>query len=464
MVKSISTEWEEIFRSSEKKNNYLEYVSRWEEKIGAFLEFNPDLGLKLASGKGVFEGVPFAVKDNLAVETFHLTCGSRILKNFLCPYTATAVKKLIDEGAVVVGKTNMDEFGMGSSTDNSALKTTSNPWDLNRVTGGSSGGSAAAVAAGLVPFALGTDTGGSIRQPAAFCGVYGFKPTYGVVSRYGLVAYASSLETVGVLAKNISAVREIFEVIRGEDPMDHTSLEYTPSGKIISEPVLGVLGGDLGLDEETERSYRKTIDRLNKLGFPTIEIDLPTMEYVVPSYYTIAMAEASANLARYDGIRYGYRPEFSENPDELVKTARNRGFGDEVKLRILIGTYVLRSGFQEQYYVRAQKIRTAIREDFARVFSEVDIILMPVFPVIAFKHGSEGLDQFQQKLADKFTSSVNLAGLPALAFPASVEGGLPVGMQFISPPFEEERLFRVAEVYEREFPPADPPGYSADWR
>jgi aspartyl-tRNA(Asn)/glutamyl-tRNA(Gln) amidotransferase subunit A len=448
------------------REKYETYVRSSDAKIGAFLEFDPErMGgqqPKAGAESGVLEGVPFAVKDILAVRGFHLTCGSKILQNLVSPYTATAVEKLIAQGGVMVGKTNMDEFGMGSSTDNSALGRTNNPWDVRRVAGGSSGGSAAAVAAGMAPFALGSDTGGSVRQPAAFCGVYGLKPTYGAVSRYGLVAYASSLDVVGLCARSVEITEAVFDIIRGIDEKDQSSREYAPSGKT-STGIIGVLSGNLGLDPAVERAYRGTIDFYKKQGYEVREINLSMAEYYVPVYYTIATAEASANLARYTGIRYGYRPDYAENPEELTRKARSEGFGDEVKLRILLGTYALRSGFQDQYYQRAQKIRAAIRADFDRAFGEADLILMPVFPTQAFLRGSGGLDQFQQKLADRFTTAANLAGLPAMSFPAALEDGLPVGMQFLAPPFEEARLFAAIRLYEAGFPCPVPPAYSPEW-
>jgi len=461
-MSSAFEKWRNLVSDTERRKKYGEYVRTAEKKIGAFLEFDTERGLRLGRSEGDLAGVPFAVKDILAVKGFRLTCGSKILENLVSPYTATAVGKLLDRGAVMVGKTNMDEFGMGSSTDNSALGKTNNPWDPSRVAGGSSGGSAAAVAAGMVPFALGSDTGGSVRQPAAFCGVYGLKPTYGVVSRYGLTAYASSLDVVGICARSVAMTEEVFDAIRGEDERDQSSLEYTPSGRPLGKK-LGVLKGNLGLDPAVERAYRKTVETYRKKGFSIVEIELSMAEQYVPVYYTIATAEASANLARFTGIRYGYRPEFSENPEELVRKARSEGFGDEVKLRILLGTYVLRSGFQDQYYQRAQKIRTAIRNDFSKAFEAVELILMPVFPTQAFKRGAEGLDAFQQKLADRFTTSANLAGIPAFSFPVAVEDGLPVGMQFLAPPFEEAKLFEAVRLYEKDFPCPVPPGCSPDW-
>lgn len=480
--------WQTVLSDPEKRKDYQEYVGAWEKKIHSFLQFDPSLGEKLSADGGApasggpLSGVPFSAKDNIAVRDFNLTCGSKMLENLISPYNATAVERLIAAGAIPVGKTNLDEFGMGSSTDDSALARTSNPWDTTRVAGGSSGGPVAAVAAGQVPFSLGSDTGGSIRQPAAFCGVYGLKPTYGVVSRYGLVAYASSLEVVGVISRDVATCRTVFDTIKYCDPRDQSSLEHTPSGIEKDKLTVGILKGDLALDPEVEETYRATAGRLEELGFSVIEFEMPAMEYVVPAYYTIATAEASANLARFTGIRYGYRPEGAGSQEELVMRSRSEGFGEEVKLRILLGTYVLRSGFQDQYYIKAQKIRTAIRNGFNDVFSKADLIMMPVFPTSAFKHAGEdgsdgdgspggggppgggGLSRFRQKLADKFTASANLAGIPALSFPAAVHDGLPVGMQFLSPPFEEERLFRAAEKLEEVFPSPQPPGYSEDWR
>ena len=471
--------WNALLDDLTLRKRYEAYVAAWDERIGAFLEFDTQLGEKSAAARAQTDAeparslprVPFAVKDNIAVEGFQLSCGSRMLEGLRSPYTATAVARLQAAGAVVVGKTNLDEFGMGSSTENSAFKTTSNPWDTGRVAGGSSGGSAAAVAAGVVPLALGSDTGGSVRQPAAFCGAYGLKPTYGAVSRFGLVAYASSLECIGVLSTDLDIAREAFSTMRGVDPLDHSTVEPSEQkaafdGSLAADPktlTVGVLS-ELGeLAPEIEATYRQAIASLEKLGVTVKRIELPTLEHVVPSYYTIAMAEASSNLARFNGIRYGHRPEWAENPEELVRKARHEGFGPEVKLRILLGTYVLRSGFQDQFYVRAQKIRTAIRNDFERAFEGVSTILMPVFPTNAFKHGDAGLTEFQQKLADKFTVTANLAGIPALTFPAAVESGIPVGLQFLAPAFEEERLFAASRLYSDIFALPHPQGYSEDW-
>jgi len=445
-----------------------------DDKIHSFLELEPTRTLEEQPVvDGPLRGTPFGVKDNIAVRPFRLSCGSRLLSSFVSPYTATAVARLQGAGAVPVGKTNLDEFGMGSSTQLSAFAETCNPWDATRVPGGSSGGSAAAVAAGLVPFALGSDTGGSVRQPAAFCGVYGFKPTYGSVSRYGLVAYASSLETIGVIAKEVSWIRRIFPVIRGLDPRDHSTVEYRPrearesKGRPLTVGILklGDSGGDAArLSPEVRAGWGKALEALPALGFRLTEVELPTLDYVVSAYYVIACAEASANLARFDGVRYGERAPEADNPEELVRLSRSRGLGEEVKLRILLGTYVLRSGFQDQYYLRAQRIRTALRRDFERIFAEVDLILLPVYPCAAFKRGDETMDPFTQKLSDVYTSLANMAGLPAMSFPVSVESGLPVGMQFMAPPFAEEMLLDACGRYEEHYPAPDSPLFSRDWR
>ncbi len=460
---------------------YRQFVTRRDENIGSFLSFDPDYSPdepdsqdftiadsdRASTGDegAMLEGMPFAVKDNIAVRNMPLTCGSKLLENFSSPYSATAVRKLISAGARPVGKTNLDEFGMGSSTDNSALKTTSNPWNPAMVSGGSSGGSAAAVAAGLVPFALGTDTGGSIRQPAAFCGVYGLKPSYGAVSRYGLVAYASSLEVIGVLSKDLDLTRTVFHAMRGADGMDHSSVDYrefpADDGAV---KTIGVLTGDLGLSDEVAEAYSRSIEVLQKSGVSLAEVELPSLEYAVPAYYTIATAEASANLARFNGVRYGERPLYAENPDELVRKSRDLGFGDEVKLRILLGTYVLRSGFQDRYYHKAQAIRGEIKKEFTELFSSVDTLMLPVYPVQAFPHGEGGLDPFQQKVADRFTTAANLSGLPGLSCPGPVIGGLPSAVQFMAPAFHEERLFSSARLLSGEFPVSHAPDFPEEYQ
>ncbi|MBN1834449.1 MAG: Asp-tRNA(Asn)/Glu-tRNA(Gln) amidotransferase subunit GatA [Spirochaetales bacterium] len=481
----VNTErWRALLSRGQELSSWEDWARGVDAKLHSFLQFEPARALdptraldgepRTVDGEPgavrPLAGTPFGVKDNIAVRSFRLTCGSRLLSSFVSPYTATAVARLQAAGAVPVGKTNLDEFGMGSSTQTSAFGATGNPWDLERVPGGSSGGSAAAVAAGLVPFALGSDTGGSVRQPAAFCGVYGLKPTYGTVSRYGLVAYASSLETIGIIAKELSWIRTVFPVIRGLDPRDHSTVEYRPPAPRQGRLKVGILSfpaagpAEAGrLSPEVQAGWEKALEALPGLGFELAEVKLPILDYVVSAYYVIACAEASANLARFDGVRYGERAAEADNPEELVRLSRSRGFGEEVKLRILLGTYVLRSGFQDQYYLRAQRIRTAIRQELERVFAAVDLILLPVYPCAAFKRGEEGLDPFTQKLSDLYTCLANLAGLPAMSFPVSVENGLPVGMQFMAPAFAEELLFEACGRYEEHYPAPDSPLYSREW-
>lgn len=473
MTNSAGAKWQEAL-SDQAIKSFISQVKSRDEKIGAFIDFDPARGKLVrekfaapgtatgaangaAAKSGALADLPFAAKDNIAVRNFRLTCASKILANFVSPYSATAVEKLLAAGAVPVGKTNLDEFGMGSSCDNSALKQTNNPWDLSRVPGGSSGGSAAAVAGGLVPFALGSDTGGSVRQPAAFCGVYGLKPTYGAVSRYGLVAYASSLECIGVFARDVNLMQTVFETIRDEDPRDQSTVDWKRFADKSSETkTIAILGGELGLSPAVKANYLDVQKTLAKLGYRVVQVDLPILEYAVPAYYTIATAEASANLARFNGVRYGHRPVYSENPEELVRKSRDEGFGPEVKLRILLGTYVLRSGFQDQYYHKAQKIRTAIRNEISKVFGDVDALMLPVFPTQAYKREGEALDGFQQKMADRFTPTANLTGQPGLTVPTGVENGLPHAVQFMAPHFAEERLFGIAAKLAGEYPLASP--------
>ncbi len=444
-------QWSTILQNAGSARKYEEEVRKMDSTLGCFLSFNPDYPANKEDISGPLKGVPIAVKDNIAVSGKPLTCGSRILENFIAPYSATAVEKLEKSGGCVVGKTNLDEFGMGSSSENSALGKTVNPWNQEKVAGGSSGGSAAAVAAGLVPLALGSDTGGSVRQPANFCGIYGLKPTYGSISRYGLTAYASSLEVIGLMTRDLHLLREAFNIVRALDERDQSSVasKTMPTGT----KKVAVLNVDRGsLDETVYKSYITAGEVLSEGGCQLTNIDLPTLEYVVPSYYTIATAEASANLARFNGMRYGTTPDFAENPLELMKKARHESFGPEVKLRILLGTFVLRSGFQDQYYGKAQKIRTLIRRELTDVYKNFDLLLMPVFPTQAFDRGKSGMDDYQQRIADIFTCLANLVGIPSLAVPMSVENGLPTGVQLMAPVFAEERLFQTAETFARHFP------------
>jgi len=462
----VQVDWDGVAVDAKAAQKWKAHVQTRDKDVGAFLQFDPSLGAADSAPAGVLAGVPFAVKDNIAVRGFRLTCGSRMLEKFVSPYSATAVRRLQDAGAVVAGKTNLDEFGMGSSTENSALLQTRNPWDPRRVPGGSSGGSAAAVAAGLAAFGLGTDTGGSVRQPAAFCGVYGLKPTWGAVSRFGLVAYASSLEGIGVMSRTVDLAETVFSLIRGQDAMDHSSLPWQPPARKKGPWKIGVPRqcAEVPLHPDVRKTFDSTRTLLAKLGHDVREVSLPTFDHVVSSYYVIATAEASANLARFDGVRYGRRAARADTPEAMTMASRTEGLGPEVKLRILLGTYVLRSGFQEQYYLRAQKVRTAIRQDFQKAFGGVDLVLMPVYPVPPFERGSAESDPFSQKLADIFTCAANLAGLPAMSFPAAVESGLPVGMQFLAPPFSEDLLFSASREMEKVFPCPDAPGFPRGWR
>jgi aspartyl-tRNA(Asn)/glutamyl-tRNA(Gln) amidotransferase subunit A len=402
-------------------------------------------------------GLPLAVKDVLAVEGIRCTCGSKILEHFVPPYTATSVARLVAAGAVVVGKTNTDEYAMGSSTENSAYGPSHNPWNPACVPGGSSGGSAAAVASRMVPAALGSDTGGSVRQPAAFCGVTGLKPTYGRVSRYGLVAYGSSLDSVGAFGRSAEDVALIFSQMAGCDPRDATSLDApVPEIRLGSDPSLAGLRIGVpkeyfiqGIQPEVEAGVRAAIARMEALGAQVAEISLPYTDTALPVYYLIAPAEASANLARYDGVRFGLR-EPADQLLDMFKRTRGAGFGAEVKRRIMLGTYALSAGYYDAYYGQAQKVRTLIKRDFEQVFTQVDVIAAPVAPTTAFRIGQHGDDPLAMYLEDVFTLPANLAGVPGLAFPVGFDGqGLPVGMQLMGPHFKEEILFRAAHAYQQ---------------
>jgi aspartyl-tRNA(Asn)/glutamyl-tRNA(Gln) amidotransferase subunit A len=406
-------------------------------------------------------GVPIAIKDVIAVKGQPLTCGSRILGNFSSPYDATVTTKLRAAGAVLVGRCNTDEFAMGSSTENSAFGRSCNPWDTTRVPGGSSGGSAVAVAAQMIPGALGSDTGGSIRQPAAFCGCVGLKPTYGRVSRFGLVAYASSLDQIGTFTRNTRDAAVLLRAIAGHDAQDSTSV---PQGV---PDYAAVLGGDLkglkiglakeyllgGLDAEVKRAVETAVQQLTRLGAEVVEVSLPHTEYAVATYYIIATAEASANLARFDGIRYGARVSGAD-PIELYANTRGTGFGPEVKRRIILGTYVLSSGYYDAYYLRGQKVRTLIRQDFLKAFQSVDAIVTPTTPSVAFKAGEKSGDPLQMYLQDIYTISCNLAGIPGISIPCgfSANPKLPIGLQLLGKPFGEATLLQVAHAYEQATP------------
>ena len=422
--------------------------------VGASLADTHNVGASLADA---LRGIPIAIKDVLCTQGVPTTAGSRILEDFAPPYDATVVARLKAAGAILLGKTNTDEFAMGSSTENSAFFTTRNPWDVSRVPGGSSGGSAAAVAADECLGALGSDTGGSVRQPAALCSVVGLKPTYGRVSRYGLIAFASSLDQIGVLTKDVSDAAILLGAIAGHDPRDSTSLDvpvpdYTAA---LSGDVRGVRVGVpreyfiAGMQPEVEAAVRAAVDTLADLGAEVQEITLPHTDYALPVYYLIAPAEASTNLARYDSVRYGMRVD-GGGLVETYKSTRGQGFGPEVKRRIMLGTYALSAGYYDAYYLKAQKARTLIKADFDSAFEQVDVVVAPTTPTTAFRIGEKSDDPLQMYLADVFTLAVNLAGICGLSLPCGFDGdGLPIGMQVMGPPLGEEQILRLAHAYEQ---------------
>jgi len=467
------------FSALELCKTYLYEIEREDKKISAFLTITEDLAISqakevdeiISQGREIpaLAGIPCAIKDNILVEDVKCTAGSKILENYLAPYDATVIKKLKDQKAVILGKTNLDEFAMGSSTENSAFFPTKNPLDLKRVPGGSSGGPAAAVAANECFYALGSDTGGSVRQPASFCGLVGLKPTYGAVSRYGLIAFASSLDQIGPITKTVEDAKTVFEAIKGKDPLDSTSLESKIENcKLKIENLrIGVPKEYFikGLDPEVENVIKKAIKKYEELGAEIVEIRLPHAEYALPCYYIIAPSEASANLARYDGIKYGYSEAKSEkrkakNLLDVYLYSREEGFGDEVRRRIMLGTYALSAGYYEAYYLRAQKVRTKILEDFTQAFKEVEAIFTPTSPTPAFKIGEKIDDPLKMYLSDIFSVSVNLAGLPALSIPCGFvsvvnsqgsKANLPVGLQIIGKPFEEEKILAIGEIFKKTY-------------
>lgn len=414
-----------------------------------------------AAGKplGSLDGIPVGIKDILAVKDQPLRCASKILDNFVSPYDATVIAKLKEAGAVLWGRLNMDEFAMGSSTENSAYAATANPWDLERIPGGSSGGSAAALAAGQAIATIGTDTGGSIRQPAALCGVVGMKPTYGLVSRYGLVAFASSLDQAGPMSRTVEDAAILLQAMLGKDPLDSTSIampevpDFRAELKTRKGPwKLGVPREFFaeGIDPEVKANIEAAIDWYRQQGSEIVDISLPHAHLSVPVYYIIATAEASSNLARFDGVRYGHRSADADDAIRLFTKSRGEGFGDEVKRRIILGTYVLSSGYYDAYYLRAQKVRTLIRRDFETAFEQVDAILSPTSPTPAFKRGERSDDPLAMYLSDIYTIAVNLAGLPALSLPSGLTSdGLPIGLQVIGKAFGEADLFAIAHAFEQ---------------
>jgi aspartyl-tRNA(Asn)/glutamyl-tRNA(Gln) amidotransferase subunit A len=432
--------------------------------IGAYLWLDIEGAIKDAEHANVdlpLGGIPIAIKDIINVMGQPCTCGSKILQGYRAPYDATVIQKLRAAGAIPFGKTNLDEFAMGSSTENSALKRTRNPWDLARVPGGSSGGSAAAVAAGEAFGALGSDTGGSVRQPASLCGVVGLKPTYGRVSRFGLVAFASSLDQIGPVTKTVRDAALIMNAIAGHDPQDSTSLnepvpDYVASfGNDLRGIRLGVPKEHMieGIDPEVRAAINAAVKQLNSLGAEIVEVSLPATEYAVAVYYIIATAEASANLARFDGVRYGYRAENPKDVLDLYGRTREEGLGPEVKRRIILGTYVLSSGYYDAYYLRAQKVRELVRRDFASAFKKVDALISPTSPVVAFRFGERVADPLQMYLSDIFTIAANLAGISGISVPcgfAELDGQrLPIGLQLLGKPLDEARILQVAHAYEQ---------------
>ncbi len=446
----------------------LKQIETVEPKVKAFLTVTADEALataqevddKIAAGEsiGILEGIPVGVKDNMCTKGIKTTCASQILANFVPPYESTVTQKLKDAGAVLVGKTNLDEFAMGGSTENSSFQVTANPWDLERVPGGSSGGSAAAVAAGECVVSLGSDTGGSIRQPASLCGVVGMKPTYGLVSRFGLVAFGSSLDQIGPFARNVEDAAIVLREIAGHDPNDSTSLkinipDYTQylQPKLKKGLKVGIITETFeeGLDPVVAETVKKAIAQLEELGAEVKEISCPRFRYGIAAYYIIAPSEASANLARYDAVKYGLRQE-SDNLLEMYTNTRAAGFGAEVKRRIMIGTYALSSGYYDAYYLKAQKVRTLIKQDFEQAFADVDVLVAPTAPTTAFKAGDKTTDPLSMYLLDLMTIPVNLAGLPGMSIPCGFdEGGLPIGLQLISNVLREDILFHTAYAYEQ---------------
>ena len=454
--------------SLELTHAYLDRIQQLEPQIEAFITLTPELALEQAKSADRLRknntkedlpallGLPIAVKDVLALADVRCTCGSHMLENFIPPYTATSVQRLVHAGVVVLGKTNTDEFAMGSSTENSAYQTTHNPWNLDHVPGGSSGGSAAAVSAGMAPIALGSDTGGSVRQPASFCGVTGLTPTYGRVSRFGLIAYGSSLDSVGLFSHSAADLALIFEHIAGLDPRDATSMDMPvplidlDTNSDLSGVRIGVPKEYFitGIQAEVEQKVLAAIQQFKALGAKIVEISLPHTEYALPVYYLIATAEASANLARFDGVRFGYSAE-AASLWERFKQSRGKGFGPEVKRRIMLGTYALSAGYYDADYGQAQKVRTLIKRDFENAFENVDAIVTPVAPTTAFKIGEHTNDPLAMYLEDIFTLPTNLAGVPGLAFPVGFDHqGLPIGMQLMGPHFKEDVLIKLVHIYQ----------------
>lgn len=447
---------------------YIDRINEKEKDIEAFVTTNLEEAMdkakiieeKLNNGDdlGDYAGIPIGIKDNMCVKGTKTTCSSKMLENFVAPYDATVIEKLNNENIISLGKLNMDEFAMGSSTETSYFKKTKNPWNLNKVPGGSSGGSAAAVAANLVPWALGSDTGGSIRQPASLCGVVGLKPTYGLVSRYGLVAFASSLDQIGPITKDVKDSAMLLTLIAGKDEKDTTSednnnIDYV---KALKNDVKGLKIGvpkeffAEGINEEVKSKLQESINIYKELGAEIEEFSLDIAKYALATYYIIACAEASSNLGRFDGIRYGYRTKEFENLKDIYKKSRSEGFGEEVKRRIILGTYVLSSGYYDAYYKKAQQVRTLVSNEFSKAFEKYDVILTPTSPVTAFNIGEKSNNPMEMYLADICTVSINIAGIPAISIPCGLDSkGMPIGMQLIGNKFQEETILNAAYTFEQ---------------
>ncbi len=456
--------------SEEITKAYVERINEKEKDVNAFvttlcdeaLEKAKEIDAKREKGEATSKlaGIPVGIKDNICTKGIKTTCSSRMLEDFISPYNATVTEKLLSEDLIDLGKLNMDEFAMGASTEYSYFKKTHNPWNLNTVPGGSSGGSAAAVAAEMVPWALGSDTGGSIRQPAAFCGVVGLKPTYGLVSRYGLVAFASSLDQIGPITKDVEDAAILLNILAGHDEKDSTSMEMPKKDytQALKGEVKGLKIGipkeyfGEGINEEVKERLQEAIETYKKLGAEVEEFSLDIAKYALATYYIIACAEASSNLGRFDGIRYGHRAEHYSDLKELYRNSRSEGFGPEVKRRIILGTYVLSSGYYDAYYKKAQQVRTLVKNEFDKAFAKYDVLLTPTSPTVAFEIGTRSNNPLEMYLADICTVSVNIAGLPGISIPCGVDSkGMPVGMQLIGNKFEEEKILNAAYAFEQEY-------------
>ena len=454
VVDVVKAFYEKIKVDDEKIKGYITLCEEEAIKTAEDIQAKFDAGEEM----GPLAGVPIAIKDNMCTRGLKTTCASKMLENFIPPYDATVIKSLKDAGAIILGKVNMDEFAMGGSTENSAFFKTHNPVNLNKVPGGSSGGSAAVVAGDLAPISLGSDTGGSIRQPASFCGIVGLKPTYGLVSRYGLVAFASSLDQIGPMTKDVTDTAILLNILAGHDEMDSTSakLDKKDYTKALVNDVKGLKIGlpkeyfEEGVNEEVKEKVLAAAKKFEELGATVEECSLPTTEYALPAYYIIACAEASSNLGRFDGIRYGYRTENYETMQDIFRNSRSEGFGEEVKRRIILGTYVLSSGYYDAYYKKAQKVRTLVKQGFDKVFEKYDLLLTPTAPMTAFDIDSKISNPLEMYMADILTVPVNIAGVPAISIPCGKDNeGMPIGMQLIGKHFDEETLIRAAYTYEQ---------------